>query len=37
MDLEAIRSYIDEIKPVLIGVDGGGDALLEFGYTPIWL
>lgn len=34
MDLEAIRSYIDEVKPILIGVDGGGDALLEFGYTP---
>lgn len=33
-DLEAIRSYINEVKPVLIGVDGGGDALLEFGYTP---
>lgn len=33
-DLEAIRSYIDEVKPVLIGVDGGGDALLDFGYTP---
>ncbi|GFN35433.1 putative cytokinetic ring protein SteA [Tepidimicrobium xylanilyticum] len=34
MDLEAIRSYIDEVKPILIGVDGGGDALLDFGYTP---
>lgn len=33
-DLEAISSYIDEVKPVLIGVDGGGDALLDFGYTP---
>lgn len=33
-DLLAIRSYINEIKPVLIGVDGGGDALLEFGYKP---
>ena len=30
----AIKSYIDEVKPVLIGVDGGGDALLEFGFTP---
>ncbi|MCF6462038.1 putative cytokinetic ring protein SteA [Clostridium sp. Cult1] len=34
MDLEAIKSYIDEVKPILIGVDGGGDALLDFGYTP---
>ncbi len=34
MDLEAIKSYIDDVKPILIGVDGGGDALLEFGYTP---
>jgi len=33
-DLMAIKSYIDEVKPVLIGVDGGGDALLEFGFTP---
>ncbi|HSH34646.1 putative cytokinetic ring protein SteA [Schnuerera sp.] len=34
MDLEAIKSYIDEVNPILIGVDGGGDALLEFGYIP---
>ncbi len=33
-DLIAIKSYIDEVHPVLIGVDGGADALLEFGYTP---
>jgi uncharacterized membrane-anchored protein len=33
-DLEAIRSYINEVKPVLIGVDGGADALVEFGYRP---
>ncbi|MTI79394.1 MAG: hypothetical protein FH758_00720 [Firmicutes bacterium] len=33
-DLIAIKSYIDEVQPVLIGVDGGSDALLEFGYTP---
>lgn len=33
-DLNAIKSYIDEFNPILIGVDGGGDALLEFGYTP---
>lgn len=33
-DLLAINNYISEMKPVLIGVDGGGDALLEFGYVP---
>jgi len=33
-DLSVIRSYIEEIKPVLIGVDGGADALKSFGYCP---
>jgi uncharacterized membrane-anchored protein len=33
-DLKAIKSYIDEVKPVLIGVDGGADALAEFGLRP---
>lgn len=33
-DLNAIRSYVKEVKPVLIGVDGGADALFEFGYRP---
>ena len=33
-DILAVKSYIDEIKPVLIGVDGGADALLELGYQP---
>lgn len=33
-DLNAILSYINEVEPILIGVDGGGDALLEFGFTP---
>jgi len=33
-DLKAIRTYIDEMSPVMIGVDGGADALLEFGYRP---
>lgn len=33
-DLAAIQSYIEEVKPVLVGVDGGADALLEFGYKP---
>ncbi len=33
-DLAAIKSYIDDIKPVLVGVDGGADILWEFGYQP---
>lgn len=33
-DILALKSYIEEIKPVLIGVDGGADALLEFGLKP---
>lgn len=33
-DLKALRSYIREIKPVLVAVDGGADALLEMGYKP---
>lgn len=33
-DLQAVKSYIDEVKPVLIGVDGGADALREYGYRP---
>lgn len=33
-DLAAIRSYIEEVKPVLVGVDGGADALRESGYKP---
>ena len=33
-DLSTILSYIEEMKPILEGVDGGADALLEFGYTP---
>lgn len=33
-DLRAIRSYIKDMRPVLIGVDGGADALLEEGYRP---
>ncbi|TCO44665.1 putative membrane-anchored protein [Kribbella antiqua] len=33
-DLVALRSYIREYRPVLIGVDGGADALVENGYVP---
>lgn len=33
-DLRALRHYIKEYRPVLIGVDTGADALLEAGYRP---
>lgn len=33
-DLRAILSYIKETRPVLIGVDGGADALLDCGLEP---
>ncbi len=33
-DLVSLRGYIAEMRPVLIGVDGGADALLEIGLRP---
>ena len=33
-DLAALRPYISEVHPLLIGVDGGADALIEAGYVP---
>ncbi len=33
-DLDVLAPYIREFHPVLIGVDGGADALVEAGYTP---
>ena len=33
-DLAALKPYIKEVRPVLVGVDGGADALLEEGYRP---
>lgn len=33
-DLLSLRHYIREFKPVLVGVDGGADALVEAGYQP---
>jgi uncharacterized membrane-anchored protein len=33
-DLAALRPYIRELRPVLVGVDGGADALREEGYKP---
>lgn len=35
-DLQALRrsGYLREIRPVMIGVDGGADAIREFGFMP---
>ncbi len=33
-DLATLRAYIRDVRPVLVGVDGGADALLDDGYAP---
>ena len=33
-DLQTLRHYVREYKPVIIGVDGGADAVLEAGLKP---
>ena len=33
-DIAALRSYIRDRKPAMVGVDGGADALIEAGYRP---
>jgi uncharacterized membrane-anchored protein len=33
-DLQALRGYIADVRPLLVGVDGGADAILEAGLTP---
>ncbi|MFW5471604.1 putative cytokinetic ring protein SteA [Knoellia sp. CPCC 206435] len=33
-DLQMLRSYIREFKPILIGVDGGADAIVDARHTP---
>ena len=33
-DLAHLRSYMREVRPVLVAVDGGADALLESGFRP---
>jgi len=33
-DLQTLRAYIDDVKPVIVGVDGGADAILEEGLVP---
>ncbi len=33
-DLNALKPYIREMRPVLVGVDGGADAIIEAGFKP---
>lgn len=33
-DLAALREYIRDVRPILVGVDGGADALVDEGYRP---
>jgi uncharacterized membrane-anchored protein len=33
-DLRALKPYIRDVRPALVGVDGGANALLEEGFTP---
>ncbi len=33
-DLQALKDYIEDYQPVLIGVDGGADALMKYGHIP---
>jgi uncharacterized membrane-anchored protein len=33
-DLRALRAYIQDVRPLLVGVDGGADAILREGMKP---
>ena len=33
-DLRALRPYIRDVRPVIVAVDGGADAVLEEGFKP---
>ena len=33
-DLRTLHAYIGDVRPVLVGVDGGADAILEEGLKP---
>jgi uncharacterized membrane-anchored protein len=33
-DLKALRAYVRDVRPILVGVDGGADAILEAGLKP---
>ncbi len=33
-DLKALRPYIRDVRPVLVAVDGGADAIIDHGFQP---
>ncbi len=33
-DLRALRAYIEDVNPILVGVDGGADAIVGEGFLP---
>jgi uncharacterized membrane-anchored protein len=33
-DLKVLRPYVRDVKPVIVAVDGGADAILEEGWRP---
>src|SRR3954447_15395190 len=33
-DLRIVKPYVRDFRPVLVGVDGGADALIDAGYKP---
>lgn len=33
-DIDTLRPYMAEIRPVLVGVDGGADAIVDAGFKP---
>lgn len=33
-DLRALRPYVRDVKPVIVGVDGGANAVVEAGFKP---
>lgn len=33
-DLQALQAYIGDVGPVLVGVDGGADAIVDAGHRP---
>lgn len=33
-DLDTLKPYVREMHPVLVGVDGGADAIIEAGFKP---
>ena len=33
-DLRTLRAYISDVRPILVGVDGGADAIMEESFEP---